>query len=86
MKLPQASSRTESMHLVVDATGLKLYGEGEWKVRQHGKEQRRIIRKFIELEMAETGEKARKTLGMEKLTWETIVPALPIPEGNKNEN
>jgi hypothetical protein len=24
------------LHLVVDATGLKLYGEGEWKVRQHG--------------------------------------------------
>lgn len=23
-------------HLVVDSTGLKLYGEGEWKVRQHG--------------------------------------------------
>jgi hypothetical protein len=24
------------VHLVVDSTGLKLYGEGEWKVRQHG--------------------------------------------------
>ena len=24
------------MHLVVDSTGLKVYGEGEWKVRQHG--------------------------------------------------
>jgi hypothetical protein len=23
-------------HLVVDTTGLKVYGEGEWKVRQHG--------------------------------------------------
>ena len=22
------------MHLVVDSTGLKVYGEGEWKVRQ----------------------------------------------------
>jgi hypothetical protein len=27
---------TAPLHLVVDATGLKLYGEGEWKVRQHG--------------------------------------------------
>jgi hypothetical protein len=27
---------TESLHLVVDSTGLKLYGEGEWKVKQHG--------------------------------------------------
>lgn len=24
------------IHLVVDATGLKVYGEGEWTVRQHG--------------------------------------------------
>jgi hypothetical protein len=24
------------VHLVVDSTGLKLYGEGEWKVRQQG--------------------------------------------------
>ena len=24
------------IHLVVDSTGLKVYGEGEWKVRQHG--------------------------------------------------
>jgi len=24
------------MHLVVDSTGLKVYGEGEWKVRKHG--------------------------------------------------
>ena len=29
------------MHLVVDSTGLKLYGEGEWKVRKHGADKRR---------------------------------------------
>lgn len=34
------------MHLVVDATGIKIYGEGEWKVRQHGKEKRRTWRKL----------------------------------------
>jgi hypothetical protein len=28
-------------HLVIDSTGLKLYGEGEWKVRSHGKDKRR---------------------------------------------
>lgn len=37
--LPQTPS--DSLHLVVDATGLKLYGEGEWKVKQHGTEKRR---------------------------------------------
>jgi hypothetical protein len=29
------------LHLVLDSTGLKVYGEGEWKVRQHGYSQRR---------------------------------------------
>ena len=29
------------LHLVVDSTGLKLYGEGEWKVRQYGLGRRR---------------------------------------------
>ena len=31
--------------VVVDSTGLKVYGEGEWKVRQHGVEKRRDWRK-----------------------------------------
>ncbi|KAF1010945.1 MAG: hypothetical protein E5299_01529 [Burkholderia gladioli] len=35
----------EPIHLVVDSTGLKVYGEGEWKVRQHGYSQRRTWRK-----------------------------------------
>ena len=25
-------------HLAIDSTGLKLFGEGEWKMRQHGEE------------------------------------------------
>src|SRR3954451_17013295 len=29
------------LHLVLDSTGLKVYGEGEWKVRQHGDSKRR---------------------------------------------
>lgn len=33
-------------HLVVDATGLKVFGEGEWKVRQHGYGRRRTWRKL----------------------------------------
>lgn len=31
--------------VVVDSTGLKVYGEGEWKVRQHGADKRREWRK-----------------------------------------
>lgn len=36
---------TSPLHLVVDSTGVKLYGEGEWKVRQHGVSKRRSWRK-----------------------------------------
>jgi len=36
----------ESRHIVVDSTGLKIFGEGEWKVRQHGYDKRRTWRKL----------------------------------------
>ncbi len=36
----------EPKHLVLDSTGLKVYGEGEWKVRQHGYSKRRTWRKL----------------------------------------
>lgn len=35
----------EPRHLVLDSTGLKVYGEGEWKVRTHGWSKRRTWRK-----------------------------------------
>lgn len=34
------------LHLAVDSTGVKLYGEGEWKVRLHGAGKRRTWRKL----------------------------------------
>jgi hypothetical protein len=34
------------LHLVLDSTGLKVYGEGEWKVRKHGYSRRRTWRKL----------------------------------------
>jgi transposase len=49
-RLLSISLSTESKrpirHLVIDSTGLKLYGEGEWKVRLHGTDKRRIWRKL----------------------------------------
>lgn len=33
-------------HGVVDSTGVKVYGEGEWKTRQHGVSKRRTWRKL----------------------------------------
>lgn len=36
----------ESVHVVLDSTGMKVYGEGEWKVRKHGWSKRRTWRKL----------------------------------------
>ena len=38
--------KSEPLHMVVDSTGIKVYGEGEWKVRQHGYTKRRTWRKL----------------------------------------
>jgi Transposase DDE domain len=39
-------SRKNVTDIVIDSTGLKVYGEGEWKVRQHGYSKRRTWRKL----------------------------------------
>ena len=39
-------ARHAPMHLVVDSTELKVSGDGEWKVRQHGWSKRRTGRKL----------------------------------------
>jgi len=38
--------QTSSLYIVVDSTGLKIYGEGEWKTRKHGISKRRTWRKL----------------------------------------
>jgi hypothetical protein len=53
--LPVARSE-HPRHLVLDSTGLKVYGEGEWKVRQHGVGKRRTWRKLHLSVDADTGE------------------------------
>src|SRR3954447_14743088 len=39
-------TKDEPLHVVIDSTGLKIYGEGEWKTRQHGVSKRRTWRKM----------------------------------------
>ena len=45
IELPVQNSQS-TRHIVVDSTGLKVYGEGEWKTRQHGISKRRTWRKL----------------------------------------
>lgn len=40
------STGQELTDLVIDSTGLKIYGEGEWKMRTHGKQKGRTWRKY----------------------------------------
>jgi hypothetical protein len=41
-----ALPRSTPLHLVIDSSGFKVYGEGEWKVRLHGWSKRRTWRKL----------------------------------------
>ena len=46
VQLPlQPIQSKESLYVIFDSTGLKVYGEGEWKVRKHGYSKRRTWRK-----------------------------------------
>jgi hypothetical protein len=44
VNLPKKAN--QKLNIVMDSTGLKIYGEGEWKVRQHGVSKRRTWRKL----------------------------------------
>ncbi|MCP5089212.1 MAG: transposase [Rhodobacteraceae bacterium] len=46
LDIPAPARKQDSVHLVVDSTGLKVFGEGERKVRQHGWSKRRLWRKL----------------------------------------
>jgi hypothetical protein len=61
--------KKKGLHLVVDATGLKVYGEGEWKVRKHGKSKRRTWRKVH--------------LGFDEETGEVMACVLTEKEGHE---
>ena len=59
---PQARRDGEPLHLLVDSTGLKLCGAGEWLVEKHGTKTRRSWRKLhIGLD-ADTGQIVAATL------------------------
>ena len=46
LTLSLAASQRKIKHLVIDSSGLKVYGEGEWRMRTHGKQKRRTWRKL----------------------------------------
>src|SRR3954467_1142169 len=67
---------TGPLHLVLDSTGLKVYGEGEWKVRKHGYSKRRT---WLKLHLAidpETHEIQAAVVSEPGVTDAEAVPSL----------
>jgi transposase len=52
----EGGSEEDKVHLVIDSTGLKVYGEGEWKQSVYGKQKRRTWRKLHLGVDSDTGE------------------------------
>jgi hypothetical protein len=70
VQLPR-QRRSQALHVVVDATGLKVYGEGEWTVRTHGKKKRRTWRKVH--------------LGFDEATGEVVAEAVTPSNTHEKE-
>lgn len=62
-------------HIIVDSTGVKVYGEGEWKVRQHGWSKRRTWRK-IHIAIDEKGEIKASEVTRNDIHDATVFPDL----------
>ena len=59
---PDGGSRSQPLHLLVDSTGLKLCGPGEWLIEKHGTKVRRSWRKMHLGVDADTGQIVASTL------------------------
>jgi transposase len=59
---PRSGRNAEPVHLLVDSTGLKLCGPGEWLVEKHGTKARRSWRKLHLGRDADTGQSVAATL------------------------
>jgi hypothetical protein len=61
---------------VIDSTGLKVFGEGEWKVKKHGQERRRIWRKLHLAVDSKTHEIICADLSLNNVTDSEAFPGL----------
>jgi IS5 family transposase len=68
--------RSEPLHVVVDSTGLKVFGEGEWMVRQHRWKKRRTWRKLHLAVDEATGEVVAQLTTERDVTDDAVLPEL----------
>jgi hypothetical protein len=52
---PRVAASSGPVHLVLDSTGLKLFGQGEWDAERHGRAKRRWLKLHLAVD-ADTGE------------------------------
>lgn len=73
--------------VIFDSTGIKVFGEGEWKVRKHGYSKRRTWRKIHVGICAETGQVIVSTLSTNDVSDDTAMVQMmsllgDVPLGN----
>ncbi len=73
----KTKTRGVIQHLAIDATGLKVYGEGEWKVKKHGTDgKRRVWRKLHLAVDTSTHEIVAAELSLSNVTDAEVLPDL----------
>ncbi len=71
------STRGTIQHLAIDATGLKVYGEGEWKVKKHGTDDKRRVWRKLHLAVdTSTHEIVAAELSLSNVTDGEVLPNL----------
>ncbi|WP_421291087.1 IS5 family transposase [Aeromonas veronii] len=72
--------------LVINSTGLKVFGEGEWKVRKHGAEKRRVWRKLHLAVDPATHDIVAAEISLENVHDIEVLPTLLNPLRRKLEH
>ena len=72
---PRVAAAGEPTHLVLDSTGLQLFGQGEWDAEKHGRAKRRWLKLHLAVD-AITGEIAAHALTDGNADDAAQVPAL----------
>ena len=78
LDLSHLKSKRRPTDIVFDSTGLKIYGEGEWKISKHGEDKRKIWKKLHIALCPNSGEIIVNKLTSEKEADCTVLPELLI--------
>lgn len=78
---PQSKGKVTD--LVIDSTGLKIFGEGEWKVRKNGAEKRRVWRKLHLAVDPATHDIVAAEMSLDNVHDAEVLPTLLNPERRK---